>query len=68
MNRCFENSAVYTATLVKGDERYVFLYDAEHRAEVISVMGQFANHPELSFTVDDACRMMQVVRSRGDDG
>ena len=55
------DSAFYFACLNKGPEHYIFFYDAEHRAEVVSMMGQFAKHPELSFTVDDACRMMQVI-------
>jgi hypothetical protein len=40
--------------LVKGGERYVFLYDDDSRAEAISVLGKFAANPELSFSWYDA--------------
>ena len=40
--------------LVKGKERYVFLYDNENRAECLRVLGRFASNPELSFNGNDA--------------
>jgi hypothetical protein len=48
--------------LVKGEERYVFLYSDENRAEVLRTLGRFASNPELSFTWYDAAVLSQRVR------
>ncbi len=48
--------------LVKGAERYVFLYDDDSRAETLRVLGRFASNPELSFTWYDAAVLSQKVR------
>lgn len=45
--------------LVKGDERYVFIFDDEHKAEALRVFGRFATNPELSFNWYDAAVMSQ---------
>ena len=42
--------------LVKGAERYVFLYNDASRAQTLRVLGRFASNPELSFS---------LVRRRG---
>lgn len=48
--------------LVKGAERYIFLYDDSHRAEALRALGRFASNPELSFTWYDAAVLSQKVR------
>ncbi len=48
--------------LIKGQERYIFLYDDQHRNEVLRVLGRFASHPELSFSWYDAAVLSQKVR------
>jgi len=48
--------------LVKGSERYVFLYDDSSRAETLRVLGRFAANPELSFTWYDAAVLSQKIR------
>ena len=48
--------------LVKGEERYVFLFDDAHKAEVLRVLGRFASNPELSFSWYDAAVLSQKVR------
>jgi len=48
--------------LVKGEERYVFLYDDTSRAEALRVLGRFASNPELSFTWYDAAVLSQKIR------
>ena len=37
---------VNVLALVKGDERYVFLYDDNNRAETLRVLGRYASDPE----------------------
>ena len=49
--------------LVKGEERYVFLYDDENRAETLRTLGRYASNPELSFTWYDAAVLSQKIRS-----
>ena len=48
--------------LVKGEERYVFLFDDAHKAEVLRVLGRYASNPELSFTWYDAAVLSQKIR------
>jgi len=48
--------------LVKGAERYIFLYDDSQRAETLRVFGRFASNPELSFTWYDAAVLSQKLR------
>ena len=51
--------------LVKGTERYVFLFDDASRAETLRVLGRYASNPELSFTWYDAAVLSQKVRQGG---
>ena len=48
--------------LVKGSERYVFLYDDRNRAETLRMLGRYASNPDLSFTWYDAAVLSQKVR------
>lgn len=51
--------------LVKGRERYVFLYDDTQRAEALRMLGRYASNPELSFSWYDAAVLSQKVRQSG---
>lgn len=48
--------------LVKGAERYVFLYDDASRAETLRTLGRYASNPELTFSWYDAAVLSQKVR------
>jgi hypothetical protein len=48
--------------LVKGGERYVFLYDDDSRAEALRTLARHAANPELSFSWYDAAVLAQKVR------
>jgi len=48
--------------LVKGEERYVFLFDDDSRAATLRVLGRYASNPELSFTWYDAAVLSQKIR------
>ena len=48
--------------LVKGEERYIFLYDDQHRSEALRTLGRFASNPELSFSWYDAAVLSQRIR------
>ena len=51
--------------LVKGVERYVFLYDDSSRGATLRVLGRYASNPELSFTWYDAAVLSQKIRQEG---
>lgn len=48
--------------LIKGKERYIFLFDDEHRADALRTLGRHASNPDLSFTWYDAAVLSQKVR------
>ena len=53
---------INVVALVKGKERYIFLYDDSQRAETLRTLGRFASDPELSFSWYDAAVLSQKVR------
>ena len=60
------NQDINVLALVKGEERYVFLYDDGHRAEALRTLGRFASNPELSFTWYDAAVLSQKIRQESE--
>ncbi len=48
--------------LVKGEERYIFLFDDRRRAETLRTLGRYASDPDLSFTWYDAAVLSQKIR------
>ena len=49
--------------LLKGEERYIFLFNDKNRKETLRMLGRYASNPELSFTWYDAAVLSQKVRS-----
>ena len=56
------NNEVNVLALVKGDERYVFIFDDDNRTETLRQIGRYAANPDLSFTWYDAAVMSQKIR------
>lgn len=56
------NQEINVLALVKGEERYVFLYDDAHRAAALRTLGRFASNPDLSFSWYDAAVLSQKIR------
>ncbi len=48
--------------IVKGEERYVFLYDDSRRAQTLRTLGRYASNPDLSFSWYDAAVLSQKIR------
>ena len=48
--------------LVKGAERYIFLFDDNNRSEALRTLGRYASNPDLSFTWYDAAVLSQKIR------
>lgn len=57
-----EGPGIEILALVKGTERYVFLYDDASREEMLRTLGRYASDPELSFTWYDAATLSRKVR------
>src|SRR5688500_14937238 len=60
--RRFVTQDINVLALVKGEERYIFLFDDERRSEALRTLGRFASNPELSFSWYDAAVLSQRVR------
>ena len=56
------NQDINILALVKGEERYIFLYDDSRRAETLRTLGRYASNPQLSFTWYDAAVLSQKIR------
>jgi len=54
--------------LVKGEERYIFLFDDQRRSEALRTLGRFASNPELSFSWYDAAVLSQRIRQTVPEG
>ena len=48
--------------LVKGGERYIFLYKDGRKAETLRTLGRFASNPDLNFSWYDAAVLSQKIR------
>lgn len=48
--------------LVKGCERYIFLYSAETQCEALRTLGRWASNKELSLNWYDAAVLSQKIR------
>jgi hypothetical protein len=53
--------------LIKGNERYVFVYDDDSRDALIDTFRDQAADPRLSFTWFDACLLTQKSREQARD-
>ena len=53
---------VNTLVLVKGEDRYVFMWDDANRVEVLRQAGYWAGNVDLSFTWYDAACICQRIR------
>lgn len=62
-----EDDCIYQIALIKGKERYVFMYDNAHVDAVLQRMAQYAEDPQLSLTWDDAAALAKRIRNRDTD-
>lgn len=53
---------VNVLALVKGEERFLFLFDDQNRTETLRTLGRFAADPELDFTWYDAAVLSRKIR------
>jgi hypothetical protein len=50
--------------LIKGHERYVFIYDDNARPQLVDVFRQYATDPQLSFNWFDAAVLTEKARQQ----
>ena len=62
MEALIVNDDINVLALVKGKERYIFLYDDTQRAQALRALGRHASNPDLSFTWYDAAVLSQKIR------
>lgn len=53
--------------LVKGSEKYVFLFDDANRSQALRTLGRYASNPDLSFSWYDAAVMSQKIRKQAQE-
>jgi hypothetical protein len=56
------NQEINVLAMVKGEERYIFLYDDKNRTETLRMLGRYAADPQLSFTWYDAAVLSKKIR------
>lgn len=56
------NDDVNVLALVKGEERYLFLYQDDQQAQALRALGRQASDPDLSFTWYDAAVLSKRIR------
>jgi hypothetical protein len=53
---------IIVVALVKGRERYIFLFSDSNRSQALRVLGRYASSPDLSFSWYDAAVLSQKIR------
>lgn len=53
--------------LVKGKERYIFLYNDGNRSKALRVLGRYASNKDLSFSWYDAAVLSQKIRRQQEE-
>ncbi len=56
------NKEINVLALIKGEERYIFLYDDNNKTETLRQLGRFAADPQLSFSWYDAAVLSKKLR------
>jgi hypothetical protein len=62
VDRLIESGALSVIALVKGEERYVFIFRDSQRDEIRKMLGRFAMNRELSFDWYDAATVAHQIR------
>lgn len=63
-NRLQTAEDINVLALVKGEERYIFLFRDEQRSTALRTLGSFASNPDLSFNWYDAAVLSQRIRKQ----
>ncbi len=58
---------VNVLALVKGEERFIFLYTDQNKTETLRTLGRFASDPAINFSWYDAAVLSQRLRKNESD-
>lgn len=58
---------VNVLALVKGEERFIFLYTDQNKGETLRTLGRYASDPEMNFSWYDAAVLSQKLRQNHSD-
>lgn len=58
---------VNVLALVKGEERFIFLYTDRNKAETLRTLGRYASDPTINFSWYDAAVLSQKLRQNQQD-
>lgn len=56
------DSEINVLALVKGEERFMFMFDDHNRDETLRTLARFAADPELDFSWYDAAMLSRKIR------
>ncbi len=56
---------INVVALVKGEERFIFLFNDSQKSETLRTLGRYASDPQLNFSWYDAAVLSQKVRNTG---
>lgn len=56
------DNEINVLALVKGEERFLFLFDDTNRDETLRTLARFAANPELDFSWYDAAMLSRKIR------
>jgi hypothetical protein len=64
MNRITDSAAgsVNVMVYAKGKDRYAFIFDDDHRGDVLNTLGRFASNYELNLDWSDAAKLAGKIR------
>jgi hypothetical protein len=62
MEAGMKSQDINVLAMIKGEERYVFLYNDDNRVEMLRTLGRYAADPQLSFSWYDAAVLSKKVR------
>jgi hypothetical protein len=60
---CQPTQDIHIQALIKGEERYLFVFTDATKADMLRTLGKFASDPELSFSWYDAACLSNRVRT-----
>lgn len=62
MDETGTGNEVNVLALVKGEERFLFMFDDKNRDETLRTLARFAADPELDFSWYDAAMLSRKIR------
>jgi hypothetical protein len=62
MEASMSNEHINVLAMIKGEEKFIFLYNEANRIEMLRTLGRYAADPDLNFSWYDAAVMSKKIR------